>query len=131
MNNLLLVMLLGMLLFTSACERKEERILPKVDSIEQVDATEQSRLEREAFLKSARIEIDAIKIKMDELRKNAVIATGKAKDKLDQQILALEQEQKLVDQKLAEIESAIGETWKELKSGVTEEIEKFKQFLQK
>jgi len=127
MDKLLLMLLSVLILGTAACEKKEERILPKVEPALQSDAGKQSKLERDAFIQKAQKEFDELGDKLTELRKKAVDATGSAREKLDQQLLALEQEQKDVAEKLANLKSAIGEKWKEFKSEFTTSFEKFKQ----
>jgi DNA anti-recombination protein RmuC len=126
---LLMPILLGLLLTIPACENKDERILPKLGSVDQVDAKEKSALERDEFVRQAQKEMDELLVKLAGLRKKAVATTGQAKAKLDQQILALEQKQKVAEEKLANMKAEFGEKWKELKSGVTEAIEQFKQSL--
>lgn len=127
MNKLLPVLMLGMLLSISACEKKEERILPKVETTTQNNVAEQARIEREAFIIKAQNEFDELGVKLAEIRKKAVDASGNAREKLNRQVLALEQEQKSAEEKLVNMKSAIGESWKEFKDGVTASIEKFKQ----
>jgi len=127
MNKLLFALLLGGIVSLSACEKKEERILPKVGSTAQINVQEQSRVEHEEFTKQTQKELDELGLKLSELRKKAVVATGKAKEKLDQQVAALEQEQKIVQEKLVRLKSEIGEKWKELKDGVTRSIDQFRQ----
>lgn len=136
MNKLLTVLMIGLMLAGTACEKKEERILPKVGSAEQVDASqvaasEQARIEREAFISQAQAQIDELGKKLADVRQKAVTATGKAKEKLNQQVLVLEKEQRNVEENLANLKSALGETWKDFKSGVTSAIEQFKQAVQK
>jgi len=131
MNKLLPALLLGLMLATtSACEKKEERILPKVGATDQTDATEKSSSDREAFIQQAQKEIDELGDKLANIRKKALAATGTAKDKLDQQVLALEQEQKNVAEKLANLKSEVGEKWRDLKAGVTAAIEQLKKSVQ-
>lgn len=127
MNKLLPLLLLGMLLSISACEKKEERILPKVATTTQNSVADQARLEREAFISKAQNEFDELGVKLAEIRKKAVDASGNARENLNRQVLTLEQEQKSVEGKLANMKSAIGESWREFKDGVTASIEKFKQ----
>lgn len=136
MNKLLAVLVFGLALAGSACEKKEERILPKVGLSGKVDAgqvagAEQYRIEREAFVSQAQKELDELVAKLADVRKKAVNASGKAKEKLNRQVLALEQEQKNVEEKLANLKSALDEKWTDLKSGVTNAIEQFKQAIQK
>jgi len=130
MNQLLLVPLLsGLLLTISACDKKDEGILPKLNSVDRVDVKEKSALEREEFIRQAQQEIDEMHIKLSYIRARAVAATGQAKEKLDRQVLLLEQEQKVVEEKLSNMKAEIGEKWKDLKTGVTAAIEQFKQSL--
>lgn len=131
MDKFLPVLLLGLILATSACEKKEERILPKVGATDQTDASEKSGSDRAAFIQQAQNELDELGIKLADIRKNAVSATGTAKDKLDQQLLRLEQERGNVEEKLANLKSEVGEKWKDLKAGVTAAIEQLKQSVQK
>lgn len=127
MNKLLPLLLLGMLLSISACEKKEERILPKVATTTQNNVADKARIEREAFISKAQNEFDELGVKLAEIRKKAVDASGNAREKLNRQVFALEQEQKSVEEKLANMKSAIGESWKGFKDGVTASIEQFKQ----
>lgn len=127
MNKLLLALLLGVMLSTSACEKKEERILPKIGSTDQIDAAEKSMFEREAFISQAQNEMDELGVKLADIRKKAVDATGSVKEKMKMQVLALEQEQRNAEEKLANLRSVMGEKWKELKAGVTSAVEQFKQ----
>lgn len=131
MTKLLLALLLGVMLAGSGCEKKEERILPKVDTANQADAGEQSRSEREEFVRQAQKEIDDLSAKLDDIRKKAMDATGNAKQKLDQQVVLLEQEKKDVEGQLAKLKAEIGEQWKDLKAGVTAAIEKLRRSVQK
>lgn len=127
MNKLLPVLLSVLILSAAACEKKEERILPKVDSSAQSDAGDQLKLERDAFIQEAQKEFDELGDKLIQLRKKAVDATGSAREKLNRKILALEQEQKDVAEKLANLKSAIGENWMKFKSDFTTSFDKFKQ----
>ncbi|HUX89925.1 MAG TPA: hypothetical protein VMV48_04480 [Gallionellaceae bacterium] len=130
MNKLLLALMLGVMLAGSGCEKKEERILPKVGTADQIDAGEQSRIEREEFVRQAQKEIDELSAKLDDIRTKAVDATGSAKQKLDQQIVLLEQERKDVEGQLARLKAEIGEQWKDLKAGVTAAIERLRRSVQ-
>lgn len=133
MNKLLTMLIFGLVLAVSACEKKEERMLPKVGTSEKVDVAvaEKVRVERDAFINQAQKQLDELAAKLADLKKKAVTATGKAKEKLNQQVLVLEQEQKNVEENLANLKSALGEKWKDFKSGVTGSIEQFKQAVQK
>lgn len=127
MHRLLVVLLLGLMVAFTACEKKDESVLPKVDAADQMDAGEQSRLDREAFISQAQNEIDELDARVADIRKKAMDATGKAKEKLTQQISALEQEQKNVEERLSALRMEIGEKWKEMKAGVSAAIEQLRQ----
>lgn len=126
---LLLPLLLGLILTTSACDKRDERILPKLGSAGQVDVKEKAAMEREEFIRQAQQEVDALRVKLSDIKARAIAAKGQAKEKLEQQVLSLEQEQKVVEEKLANMKTEIGEKWKELKTGVSAAIEQFKQSL--
>lgn len=126
---LLLPLLLGLILTTSACDKRDERIIPKLGSAGQFDVKEKAAMEREEFIRQAQQEVDALRVKLSDIKARAIAAKGQAKEKLEQQVLALEQEQKVVEEKLANMKTEIGEKWKELKTGVSAAIEQFKQSL--
>lgn len=130
MHRLLLSVLLGLMLFSSACENKEERMLPGTEAIAPVyksDTRQMATSEQNEFVDKMQQQIDELSLKLADLKKKAVSESGKAREKLDRQISALEREQKNIEAKLADLKSAIGEKWKELKSGVTDAIESLKK----
>jgi len=126
-NKFQLVLLSIFLLAGAACEKKEERILPKVDSAARSEAATKLKAERDEFLRQAQKEFDELDIKLADLRKKAASATGSARDKLNQQLLVLEEEHKNVAEKLANLQAAIGEKWQELKSDFTIAIDRFRK----
>lgn len=79
MNKLFLVIQLGLMLATQACEKKEERILPKVGSMARIDAGEQSGSEREKFIRQTQREMDELAIKLLDIRQKAQGVTGRAR----------------------------------------------------
>jgi hypothetical protein len=130
MNKWLMALVLGLVVAATACERhNEERNLPKVDSAVQVNEGDKSGSERDEFVREAQREIDELAAKMAGIRNRTLAATGQAKETFEQQLAELEQEQKIVEAKLASLKSAIGDKWKELKADVTAAIGKFKQSL--
>ncbi len=138
-NKLLFTIFLGVLLCASACDRKGERALPEIVSANtqsittagQVAGRQEAGSERDEFVNKAQRDIDALNLKLAEVKKRAERATGKAKTQLDRQIVVLEREMKNGEAKLAELKSAIGEKWKELQAGVTAAIEQLKQSIKK
>lgn len=139
MKRLLLPVLLGLAFTVSAAEKREEGVPPKTGSAdvrketgEAVDAmTAKARQERDEFVAKAQKEMAELNKKMAELRKKAKKLSGEAKARLDQQIRNLEPELKAAEQKLADLKSATGEKWEELKAGVSGAIDRLKQSVQK
>ncbi len=139
MKRLLLPVLLGLAFTVSAAEKREEGVPPKTGSAdvrketgEAIDAmTAKARQERDEFVGKAQKEMAELNKKMAELRKKAKKLSGEAKARLDQQIRNLEPELKAAEQKLADLKSATGEKWEELKAGVSGAIDRLKQSVQK
>ncbi|GAO37730.1 hypothetical protein SCT_3166 [Sulfuricella sp. T08] len=138
MKSLLLPVLLGLALSVPAAEKKED-VPPKAGSAdvrkeagEAVDATKaKARQERDEFVGKAQKELAELNKKMAELKKKAKKLSGEGKAKLDRQIQDLEPELKAAEQKLADLKSATGEKWEELKAGVSGAIGRLKQSMQK
>ena len=139
MKRLLLPVLLGLALTVSAAEKREEGAPTKTGSTdvrketgEAVDAmTAKARQERDEFVAKAQKEMAELKKNMAALNKKAKKLSGEAKANLDQQVKNLEPELKAAEQKLADLKSATGEKWAELKSGVSSAIDRLKQTMQK
>lgn len=139
MKRLLLPMLLGLALTVSAAEKMEDGAPSgkahadvRKETGEAVDAVAaKARQERDEFVAKAQKEMDALNKKMAELRMKAKELGGEGKAKLDRQIRNLEPERKAAEQKLADLKSATGEKWKELKAGVSGAIDRLKQSLKK
>ena len=139
MKRLLLPVLLGLAFTVSAAEKREEGAPTKTGSAdvrketgEAVDAmTDKARQERDEFVGKAQKEMAELNKKMVELKKKAKKLSGEGKAKLDRQIQDLEPELKAAEQKLADLKSATGEKWEELKAGVSGAIGRLKQSMQK
>ena len=139
MKYLLLPVLLGLVLNVSAAEKREEGVPPKANSAdvrkeagETVDAaTAKARQERDEFVVKAKKELAELNKKMSELKNKAKKLSGEGKAKLDRQIQDLEPELKAAEQKLADLKSATGEKWEELKAGVSGAIDRLKQSMKK
>lgn len=139
MKRLLLPVLLGLALNVSAAEKKEGGVSPKTGSTdvrkeagEAVDAaTAKARQERDEFVGKAQKEMVELNKKMAELRKKAKKLGGEAKTKLDLQIRNLELDLKVAEQKVADLKSATGEKWEELKTEVSGVIDRLKLVMQK
>ena len=126
----------------TACGKKEPSNLPnlpqlapgevKLEGKEIVSSlAEQSKRERDAFVSKTQKDMDQFTARVAALKKRALEATGESKSKLEQKIQKLEQEQKSAEGKLAELKSAIGEKWKELKAGVIEVMDRLNQSILK
>lgn len=138
MNRSLMLLILGMTLILSACEKKEEAA-PPVTSAEDVQKeaaeitaakADQEMLARNEFVAKTQQELDELNVKLVELKDKAKVLTGEAKAKIDQQVQNLEQEQKTAAQKLDELKAATGEKWNELKAGVSATIERTKKLME-
>lgn len=136
MSQLLMLMLLGASLLLAGCEKKEAFPPPKTNAedVQQAPvvnveaATEQARKE---FVSKARKDLDVLNTKLAEFRNKTKVLTGEAKAQVEKQIKNLEQEQSIAEQKLAELQTATAGKWSELKQGVSEGIDRFKQALEK
>ncbi len=139
MKRLLLPVLLGLAFTVSAAEKKAEGAPPKTGSAdvrketgEAVDAmTAKARQERDEFVGKAQKEMAELKKNMAALKKKAKTLSGEGKANLDLQVQNLEQELKVTEQKLADLKTATGEKWAELKAGVSSAIDRLKQTMQK
>jgi len=139
MKRMLLPVLLGLAVTVSAAEKKEESVPPRTDSAdvrketgEAIDAmTAKARQERDEFVGKAQKEMAELNKKMAELKKKAKKLSGEGKAELDRQIQNLEPELKEAEQKLADMKSATGEKWEELKAGVSGFIDRLKLLMQK
>jgi hypothetical protein len=67
--------------------------------------------------------------RIEALKKDAAQATGSAKAELDAQLAKLEEEQKVTDQTMIEMRSAMGEQWDALKIALNESFERLKRSL--
>ncbi len=124
----LMLLTFAMLVTASACERqKEERGLPRVDFAAQADQGNQRDWERDRFASEVQREVDELAARIEELRGKALSATGKAREKIEQQIAALEQEQNDLEEKLTAMKAAMGDKWKEFKEDIAAAISKFRQ----
>lgn len=139
MKRLLLPVLLGVALTASAAEKTEEGAPPRPGSADlRKEAGEaigaaaaKAGQERDEFVGKAQKEMAELNEKMAELRKKANKLGGEAKARLERQIQNLEPELKAAEQKLADLKSATGEKWEELKAGVSGAIDRLKQSMQK
>lgn len=139
MNRLLILVLLGLSFLFSACEKKEEFVTPQTgtegakpeSSDAKMPVEDTAKQMRDEFASKMQQDMDELNAKLAELRTRALTLTGKAREKIDQQIHRLEQEQKTAAQKFDALKSATGEQWNAMKSGVADAVEHFKQSVKK
>ena len=139
MNRLPVLVLLGLSVTLSACEKKEQLPQPTIGSESTrkpaagsgATMTEQAHQKRKAFVEEMQREMDALNVKLGELKSKARTLTGEAKVKIDRQIQNLEQEQKAAARKFDALKTATGEKWTEMKAGVVDAVDRLKQSVRK
>lgn len=120
-----------------ACDKKKDIELPKMGS---GDVSKEAGELKDALASTAAKERDEFMARMDQeraelnvrieaLKKEAAQATGTAKAELEAQLAKLEDEQKVADQTLVEMRSAIGEKWNALKASLNESFERLRRSL--
>lgn len=124
MNRLFLMV--SLLFVFAACDKKDERVLPKTEPANPYSEQDKSKVERDEFIRYAQKELDELAIKVAEVRKKSADLRGKAKANFEHQIERLEQEHKRLEENLATLKAQVGEKWKELKAGITENIGQLK-----
>jgi sporulation protein YlmC with PRC-barrel domain len=86
---------------------------------------------RDQFVAAAEKEITIARVKIAALEKKGLEATDEAKAKLYQQIVALKQDAKIADQKIAEMRQAAAMKWKVLEREVNDALARLHQTLEK
>jgi len=120
-----------------ACDKKKDIDLPKMGSGdvsreagELKDALASTAAkEREEFMARMDQERAELIVQIEALKKRAAEVKGTAKADLEAQLAKLEDEQKVVDQTLVEMRSAIGEKWDALKVALNESFERLRRSL--
>lgn len=120
-----------------ACDKKQDIDLPKMGSGdvsreagELKDALANTAAkEREEFMAKMDQERAELNVRIEALKKDAAQATGTAKAELEAQLAKLEDEQKVADQTLVEMRSAIGEKWDALKAALNESFDRLRRSL--
>jgi hypothetical protein len=139
MKRLFSLIVLGLSVGLSACNKLDEVPLPKVGSGEAkqepkavVGAVESAaKKERDEFVAAVEKDLGELKAKIASLRSEGVKTSGKARAAMEQQITALEQEAKSAEQKLADTKSATVERWKDLQAGTKATLDHLRQSVQK
>ena len=120
-----------------ACDKKNELDLPKMGSgdvskeagdLKDALASTAAK-ERADFMARVDQERAELNTRIEALKKDAAQATGSAKAELDAQLAKLEAEQKVADQTMVEMRSAMGEQWDALKIALNESFERLKRSL--
>jgi len=116
------------------CDKKKDLELPKIGSGDVSKETgelknglaSKAAKERREFIAMVERERAELGARVEVLKKEAAQAKGNAKAELDAQIAKLEQEQKIAEQTLVEMRTAIGEKWSALRVALIESIERMK-----
>ena len=138
MKRLIMPMLVSLCVTISACDKLDDGTMPKTTGEEAkaeikgaVDVvTEKAKQEREEFISKAQKDMDELNVRMKKLTKKLEMATGKAKERLDQQLQKLKQDRDEAEQKIKDVKNETSEKWHELKTGVTNAIDKFRQSIE-
>lgn len=121
MNRLRMLVMVGVVIGLAACDKKDEHMLPRAGAGEAAEeaktpaaAMNMDAHEREQFLFRAQQEVAELGIRIETLRKQAQLATGELQPK----ILALDQEMKNLQAKLAELKATATGAWTDIKTDV-------------
>lgn len=140
MNRLLLwLIVLGLVLGISACDKREGIPLPRIgagevkqQAREAAGAVENAaKKEKDQFVAAVENDVQETKAKISDRKSKITNATGKAKTVMERQITALEEELRVAEQKLTDLKSATVEKWKDLQRGMSTAIDHLKQSVQK
>jgi sporulation protein YlmC with PRC-barrel domain len=85
----------------------------------------------EQFLAKAEQDIAKAKEKLAEIQKRAAAATGEAKTKLDQQMVVLQQDLKVVEDKMIALKKASAGKWKEFEADVSRAVARLRLSIDK
>ena len=112
-----LMMLFAILVILPACNRNEPRSTQAARE-ERTDATEQMKLERDAYVKQVEARLAEFDQKFDGLDKRANAMTGAAKMDFKNAVDRLRDERKSVASKLDDLKKVSIESWTTLKGEV-------------
>jgi hypothetical protein len=90
-----------------------------------------SRKERDDFVGGVEKELSAARQRIDQMKRDVVHASGKARADLQAALHSLERQHRVVRSKLSRLKSATAEKWSGLKEGVETDLNKLKQSLHK
>jgi sporulation protein YlmC with PRC-barrel domain len=90
-----------------------------------------STTRHEQFLARADQDIAKAKEKLAEIEKKAAATTGEAKTKLDQQIVVLRQDLKVVEDKMSALKQASASKWKEFEADVSRAVTRLRASIDK
>lgn len=132
MSRYLLPMVMGLSGLVVGCEKHEQPTITAKDVEEKVAeatgaAADYAKQEKDQYVARAQKAVDEARAEIDELKAGATRTRAGAKGRLRRQIEAMEARWTLAERKLSELESASGEAWKDLASGVDKAVEDLKQ----
>lgn len=134
MRRYLLPMAMGVSVLVAGC-KKEEPPSGKVTASDVEKkaaetagaAADYARQEKDEYVARAQKAVDEAAAEIDRLKAKAGHARAGAKVRLERKIDAMEARWKRAERKLAELKSAGGTAWKDLKAGVDKAIEDLKR----
>jgi chromosome segregation ATPase len=94
-------------------------------------AAQYARQQRDEYVRKAQQELDDLHAKIEALRAQAAQAGADARDRLDQQVAALQEQWNRSRDRLDKLKHASGEAWQEVKTGVGNALEELKKSYEK
>jgi hypothetical protein len=140
MVRLWVLMLVGLSLSLSACEKREHKaesdkvssreVQQKVTDAMQT-AADYAKQEKDDYVASVQKEMDEARQDIERLKAKAKTASAKAKVEIERDIKTAETKWQAAEQKLQELKAASVESWKSLRAGMDKAVEDVKQFFAK
>ncbi|MGZ5818677.1 MAG: sll1863 family stress response protein [Burkholderiaceae bacterium] len=125
------------ILLIAGCN-KNEGIMPKTAGNQQQQAPraeektpQPSQTERDAYMKSAREEIDQLRNQIDALSEKAKNSSADLKAKWETKRVGLQQDLQAAEKKWQDLKSVSASAWKEMTQSLNESIEKLRKSIQK
>lgn len=124
------------ILAISGCDRNEG-VLPKTAGDPQQQASQAenrgtvSQSERDAYMASARQEIDQLQGKLDELKAKSENLSAELKSNLEARIRDFQDDMKIIIKKWENLQGASAATWKDMKNSLNESIENLRKAIQR
>jgi DNA anti-recombination protein RmuC len=94
-------------------------------------AAQYARQQRDEYVRRAQQELDDLHAKIEDLRAQAAQSGADARDRLDQQIAALQDQWNRSRDRLDKLKRASGEAWQEIQTGVGNALDELKKSYEK